>query len=430
MFRIKQWIKMLLQNVLLPLVYRLYCHRPLENGLVLFADAHHGEIPFSMRRMYEVVRTMAADGHMPEECPDTAERTGIPASPQCRQGMMPDGSQEMCTNADNGVKAELRIETFVTDFDGLSFFAMAKYLLRFMRRYAVAEYVFICDYFLPVSSCRKRPETKVVQLWHSCGLMKKIAYDTGEDIPKGYHGSMFDNYTYLTLSAEACIPVHEKALRLSREHIFATGISRTDDYFDEEWNARCRENFRQKHPEAAGRRVAVWAPTFRGNAGRPRLEGLEEIRRVAGDLQDEWFFIIKAHPHIDHSAVQTRSVSFHGWRDLPPTNGRGQFHSAVQTRSVSFHGWRDLPPTSGRGQFHHEKISNSEIPTEELFPVADVLITDYSSVLFDYLLYRKPVVLFAPDLEDYEKTRGFYIDYRRMPFPLAQTREELSEALK
>lgn len=367
MFRIKQWIKMLLQNCLLPLIYRLYCHRPVERGLVLFADAHHDEIPFSMRRMYKTV-------------------------------------QELGVNADNGVKAELQIETFVTDFDGLSFFAMAKYLLRFMRRYAVAEYVFICDYFLPVASCRKRPETKVVQLWHSCGLMKKIAYDTGEDIPKGYHGSMFDNYTYLTLSAKACVPVHERALRLSQDHIIATGISRTDDYFDANWNAQCRENFRKKHPEAAGRKIAVWAPTFRGNAGRPRLEGLETIRQVAEELKDEWFFIIKAHPHIDRSAVQTRSVSF---------NGR-----------------RDLPPTSGRGQFRHEKISNSEIPTEELFPVADVLITDYSSVLFDYLLYRKPVVLFAPDLEEYEKTRGFYIDYRSMPFPLTHTGEELRKALK
>jgi len=357
MFRIRQWIKMLLQNVLLPLVYRLYCRRPVESGLVLFADAHHEEIPFSMRRMYETVQEMA-------------EAT--------QQETAPDENRGTRGTADQGMKAELRIETFVADFDRLSFFAMAKYLLCFMRRYAVAEYVFICDYFLPVSSCRKRPETKVVQLWHSCGLMKQIAYDTGEDIPKGYRGSMFDNYTYLTLSAQACVPVHERALRLSRDHIYATGVSRTDDYFDESWNEKCRENFRKKHPEAAGRRIAVWAPTFRGNAGRPRLEGLEEIRQVAEELRDEWFFVIKAHPHIDR----------------------------------------------------HEQVSNSAIPTEELFPAADVLITDYSSVLFDYLLFRKPLVLFAPDLDEYEKTRGFYIDYRSMPFPLAQTGEALKSALK
>ncbi len=335
-FRLKQKIKMLLQNRLLPLVYGAYCRRPVEKGLVLFADAHHAEMPFSMQRMYDAVQRMEMDA------------------------------------------AGYHIENFVTDFDTLSFLALARYLLRFMRRYAVAEYVFICDYFLPVASCRKRPETKVVQLWHSCGLTKKIAYDTGEDIPKGYSGDMFGNYTYLTMSAEVCVPVHERALRLSREHIFATGISRTDYYFDADWNARCRENFQRQHPEAAGKKVALWAPTFRGNAAKPRLEGLQAIRHAADILKDDWYFVIKAHPHVDR----------------------------------------------------HEMVSNSTIPTEELYAAADVLITDYSSVLFDYLLYRRPVILFAPDLEEYERIRGFYIDYRSMPFLLAQTEEELLAALE
>ena len=49
---------------------------------------------------------------------------------------------------------------------------------------------------------------------------------------------------------------------------------------------------------------------------------------------------------------------------------------------------------------------------------ADVLITDYSSVMFDYLLYKKPLVLFSPDLAEYEAKRGFYLDYRSMRFRL------------
>ena len=94
-----------------------------------------------------------------------------------------------------------------------------------MRAYATAEYVFICDYFLPAASCKKRPETTLVQLWHSCGLMKKIAFDTGEDIPKNYRGHMFGNYSYLTMSEQVCVPVHAHALRIPQERIVATGIS-------------------------------------------------------------------------------------------------------------------------------------------------------------------------------------------------------------
>ena len=61
--------------------------------------------------------------------------------------------------------------------------------------------------------------------------------------------------------------------------------------------------------------------------------------------------------------------------------------------------------------------------------VADLLITDYSSVLFDYLIYEKPALLFAPDLETYEKERGFYLDYRSLPFPLVEREEELSDQI-
>ena len=66
----------------------------------------------------------------------------------------------------------------------------------FMQVYAQAEYVFINSYFLPVSSCRKRKETTVVQLWHSGGLMKKMGYDTTEDIPKYYKGNPTANYDW------------------------------------------------------------------------------------------------------------------------------------------------------------------------------------------------------------------------------------------
>lgn len=339
MFRIKQYMKMLLQNVLLPLVYFCFCHAPVRKGTVIFADGHHDEIPFSMRRMYEEVMREAAQEK---------------------------GSRN------------LSVEVFVTDFGKLPMGRLLLYLLRFMKHYATAEYVFICDYYLPAAACRKRKDTIVVQLWHSCGLMKKIAYDTGEDIPKNYKGNMFGNYTYLTLSSEACVPVHEQALRLPRERIRAVGVSRTDYYFDEKWNEACRKRFYEQHPEAKGRKIALWAPTFRGNAAMPRLEGYEGILGAARALEAEWYFIIKAHPHIDA----------------------------------------------------HTPVSNCRIPTEELFAVADVLITDYSSVLFDYLLYDRPAVLFAPDLEQYEDARGFYIDYHSIPFAAAQTQDELEQAVR
>lgn len=333
MFRLKQYIKMLLQNVLLPALYGLFRHRPVRKGSVIFADAHHAEMPFSMQRMYEAVQKL-------------------------------DETYE--------------VELFICDFAKIGFAEMLRFLVRFMKQYATAEYVFICDYFLPASSCRKRPETKLIQLWHSCGLMKKIAFDTGEDIPAHYRGDLFGNYSLLTMSAQICCPVHARALRLAPERIRATGISRTDYYFDPEWNRTCQEAFYRSCPEAKGKKIALWAPTFRGNAAKPYLAGLQEIQEAAQNMQEDWYFLIKAHPHIDA----------------------------------------------------HGQISNCSIPTEELLCVADVLITDYSSILFDYLLYQKPAVLFASDLNDYTKQRGFYLDYETVPFPHAVSAKQLQEAVE
>ena len=334
MFWLKQQVKMLLQNVLLPLVYRRYARRPVKKGSILFADAHHDEIPFSMRRVYEAVL----------------------ADPEKRD----------------------QVQCFICDYGKLSFLSLALYLIRFMKAYATAQTVFICDYYLPAASCRKRPETRLVQLWHSCGLMKKIAYDAAEDIPRGYRGDMYGNYSLLTVSSEVCVPVHEKALRLPAGRVRALGVSRTDYYFDEKWKADCRERFYAACPEARGKLIALWAPTFRGNAAHPQLAGLEEIEQAQQLLGGDWYLIRKVHPHLDS----------------------------------------------------REKRSNCSLPTEELLDVADVLITDYSSVLFDYLIFEKPAVLFAPDLSDYEKNRGFYIEYRSLPFPIVGDAAALADAVR
>ena len=172
MFRIRQSMTMLLQNVFLPLVYAWYARRPVQPGLVIFADAHHDEIPFSMRRMYEEVMRRAG-----KNAQDWRSTTQVTEGARSRQSMKQTGEdaqtgRSMVRKSDNvPTGRKLDVQVFVRDFGKMPYSQMVKYLIRFMKQYAAAEYVFICDYYLPVASCRKRPETTVVQLWHSCGLM-------------------------------------------------------------------------------------------------------------------------------------------------------------------------------------------------------------------------------------------------------------------
>lgn len=324
MFIVKQILKMILQHVVLPLVYGfwriVYIGKTPE--LIIFADAHHETLPYSMKNVH-----------------DELVRRGYPVV------------DEIC---DYGKVSQLKS------------FGLAAH---FMKVYAQAKVVFICDNFFPVVSCKKSNKTKVVQLWHSCGLLKKMGYDTSEDIPGYYIGNVYKNYDLVTVSAPACEEHLTRAMRQSEGVVKALGVSRTDTYFDQQWIDFCKAQFYEKYPEAFGKKVILWAPTFRGNAGDPYQVGTESILQLEKELGEEYFVIRKVHPHIEAKY----------------------------------------------------QLSNCSIPSEQLLPVTDLMITDYSSILFDFLFFQKPYVLFAPDLEEYLDKRGFYVEYDSLsPYVVTQ----------
>jgi len=67
--------------------------------------------------------------------------------------------------------------------------------------------------------------------------------------------------------------------------------------------------------------------------------------------------------------------------------------------------------TSGYSNIH---ILPSSINVQEVLPFADVLITDYSSAVFDFMVLRRPVIFFCPDIKEYEESRGFIIDFKKL----------------
>ncbi|WP_426350506.1 CDP-glycerol glycerophosphotransferase family protein [Alloiococcus sp. CFN-8] len=328
-FLFKQLIKMVMQALVFPTVYWFYSRRPVEEDLIILADGHKSELPYSMEEVYRVLK-------------------------------------------DGGYKV---VTFFRRENEG--YIRNLLRMISFMKLYSRARVVFICDNFLPVASCNKRKETTVVQLWHAGGILKKYAYDTKDDIPAYYRGNVFKNYNLISVSAPCCIPVYERAMRQEKGIVKALGISRTDRFFKEEYKERCLERFYKYHPEAKGKKVILWAPTFRGKAGNPHVIGGKAIEKLQRDLGADWYVITKLHPHMNKCC----------------------------------------------------DLRESSIPTEELLPVIDLLITDYSSVLFDYVLLDKPLVLYAPDLQEYIDKRGLYIDYSELPGIIVTEEENLTDAV-
>ena len=81
---------------------------------------------------------------------------------------------------------------------------------------------------------------------------------------------------------------------------------------------------------------------------------------------------------------------------------------------------------------HHDRVVNVSAydDVNELYLIADVLVTDYSSVFFDYSKTGKPIFLYMYDLDTYQnKLRGFYFDIEELPGPIVQTEDELIKAI-
>ena len=239
-----------------------------------------------------------------------------------------------------------------------------RHAISFMDILAQAKYVFICDTFLPVSSGKKAGGTKVVQLCHFSGPFKKIGYATKDDIPGYYSNNVFQNYDLVSVSSEMYIPLLTDAMRQKDGVVKALGVSRADVFYDEGWVSRCREEFYKQFPHARDKKILLWAPTFRGKAVSPNTLDNEAVLSLQDKLGADWMVLIKHHPHDDAAAADPRHRS------------------------------------------------NCAIPTERILPVVDLFITDYSTTVLDYLNFEKPFILYAPDLEEYERTRGFFVDYR------------------
>ena len=326
-------IKAILQFGILPIFYILYKKQRIKSNLVIFADSKNDGIPYSMFSMYEIIK--------------------------------------------NSGRYDIKI--LCNDYSKLSILEKLYKILKFMKLYANAKYVFLCDYFLPVSSCNKRKETTVVQLWHSSGLQKKFGYDAEDDLGNMLFCKPTKNFDLVSVSSEMVKEIFQKAWRKEANCVKALGTSRTDILFDNEYKRKCRQLFYDKYPKAKNKKIILWAPTFRGNAVEKHLIGLDEILKVKDALANDFYLIIKLHPRLKEKEI----------------------------------------------------YDNCILKTEELYFVTDILITDYSSIMYDFLLLNKKIVFYIPDYKKYSLERGMYIDYKvEFKFPITYNAEEIINSIK
>lgn len=239
--------------------------------------------------------------------------------------------------------------------------ARAVYYLRTAR-------LFIVDNaYLPVHVTPHRPDTTVVQVWHAVGALKRFGIDTAVQPAEPERTFLHRYYDHVVVSSEAVRGPCSRALRTPVERVLALGTPRTDFFFDEATMTVARERTLRAYPALAGRRVVLYAPTFRGRGRAKRGAGSLDATRLRAALPSEYVLVLKTHPNLDPAATVTAG-----------------FDVVVDPASE----------------------------VNDLFVLTDVLVTDYSSSIFEYALLRRPLVLLVGDLAEYERDPGLYLDYR------------------
>jgi CDP-glycerol glycerophosphotransferase (TagB/SpsB family) len=261
---------------------------------------------------------------------------------------------------------------------------------------ARARVVLVDDFFFPMYVVTPRAGTIRVQVWHAAGAFKKFGYSVldktfGADEETVSKVAIHSNYSIALVSSMNVAKHYADAFNSSLD-IFcsAVGLPRTDVFGDPDQRAAAEARARAAFPQAAGRRVVLYAPTFRGETVRyARYENLLDLEELHRTLGDGHLVLLKLHPFIREGLV------------IPP--GLADF--AVDAG--------DYPDVN------------------DLMFISDILVSDYSSVIYEFALLGRPILFLAPDEDAYDIERGFYFDFRReAPGPIFEDTAGLAAAIR
>lgn len=299
-----------------------------------------------------------------------------------------------CTNIYNRLVSDGKYEVkfHELNFTGLPPIKAYERALDFIKDFATAKAVITHEQSEILGWIDIRPETRFIQLWHGLPIKKirrSIAGMPGYKTEKGFSEYPENNYDLVPISAPEWRPVFEEFMGLPEGTpvIQSIGISRTDQFFDEEYIQNCYEKLYELAPKARDKKVILYAPTYRGFEPNRTAPNELDVAKFAETLSDDYILIIKHHQTLKQ------------WPDIPE-------------------------PYNNDFAYDFRKIKGMGI--NELLTVADICISDYSSLVFDFALFERPNIFFAFDEEEYNDERGVYYTLEELEAgPVLKTNEDV-----
>lgn len=256
---------------------------------------------------------------------------------------------------------------------------------------AKQDFIFVDDYSPFFKYITLHPKTKLIQVWHAGVGFKSVGYarfgEKGSPYP---FDTPHRKYSYTIVGGQALQEVYAEAFGIDEKDCLPYGVMRIDGYMDKQKISDFKKTFYQEYPQFQNKKIILFAPTFRGTGQRSAHYPYKNLdfKQIYDMCADEYIFLIKMHPFITK---------------LP-----------------------DIPV-----EFQDKIIDFSSFPDiNQLFYVTDILITDYSSNIYEFSLQKKPIIFYAFDKDEYELLRSVH---RRLdddaPGKVCQTFEEVIDTI-
>ena len=266
--------------------------------------------------------------------------------------------------------------------------------LRMVWLFGSADVILLDDYQPAIYQLGTRQDVRIIQLWHAWGAFKTVGFSRiGKPGGPSPFSRVHRNYSYAIVSSSHEVPFYAEAFGIPEQQVIPTGTPRMDEFLDPARQAAGRARALAAVPAAADREVILFAPTFRGSGARrarypTEMIDVERFHRLA--VQRDAVVVFKMHPFV------------HRPLDIPP---------ALADRLID------------GGQ--------ADADINDLLLLADLLVTDYSSLVFEYAALGRPMLFYAFDLEEYTSTRDFYEPFEEfVPGRIVRSFGELLEAIE
>ncbi len=231
---------------------------------------------------------------------------------------------------------------------------------------------------------RKKKGQIFVQTWHGSPIKKLYLSRNNQDLNYQKYSKQFKNTDYFCAQSEYDKKHLSEAFALSKNAFIDSGLPRNDILFsaDDEF----KTNLKEKLNLPISKKIILYCPTWRRYDYKTVIPF--DLNKMKEALSKDYILLMRSH------------VGKHSWVDK-----------------------NNNPINIFDNEFVFDGGIHNEI--SELYTITDVMISDYSSSVFDFAITKKPQILYVYDLEEYQKEFGLYFDYKDFPFPQAKNTKDL-----